>query len=79
MDLSGILSVAIPIFTIVLMEVVLSVDNAAALAIIVRMLPTQEERVKALRYGIIGAYVFRGLALVLASLLIKIAFLKLLG
>jgi len=34
---------------------------------------------KALKYGIIGAYVFRGIALFLAAWLIKFAWLKLLG
>jgi YkoY family integral membrane protein len=34
---------------------------------------------KALTYGIVGAYVFRGLALLFASLLIKITWLKLVG
>jgi YkoY family integral membrane protein len=32
-----------------------------------------------LKYGIIGAYVFRGVALVFASILIKVSWLKLLG
>lgn len=44
----------------------------------VRHLP-KEDREKALRYGIIGAYVFRCLALVFAGILIKISFLKLFG
>ena len=39
----------------------------------------KEQRNKALKYGIIGAYVFRGICLVLASWLIKIWWLKALG
>jgi YkoY family integral membrane protein len=56
----------------------LSVDNAAVLATMVMDLP-EHQRPKALKWGIIGAYVFRGLALLFASLLIKIWWLKVLG
>lgn len=63
---------------LVIIESLLSVDNAAVLATMVMDLP-KEQRAKALRYGIIGAYVFRGLALVFASFLIKFWFLKPLG
>jgi YkoY family integral membrane protein len=38
-----------------------------------------EQRKKALHYGIVGAYVFRGICLLLASVLIKIWWLKPLG
>lgn len=63
---------------LILIETLLSVDNAAVLATMVMDLP-KEQRYKALRYGIIGAYVFRGLALIFASFLIKFWFLKPLG
>ena len=56
----------------------LSVDNAAVLATMVLDLP-KEQRSKALRYGIIGAYVFRGLCLLLATWLVKVWWLKPLG
>jgi YkoY family integral membrane protein len=56
----------------------LSVDNAAVLATMVGDLP-REQRQKALRYGIIGAYVFRGLCILFASFLIEFWFLKPLG
>ncbi|MFN5850028.1 MAG: DUF475 domain-containing protein, partial [Chitinophagales bacterium] len=56
----------------------LSLDNATVLAIMVRPL-REDQRDKALKYGIIGAYVFRGLALVFASIIIKIWWLKPLG
>lgn len=56
---------------ILLLELILSVDNAAALAIVVnKNLPEGEERGKALKYGIIGAYLFRGLSLALVSWII---------
>ncbi|GAB3293156.1 DUF475 domain-containing protein [Hymenobacter humi] len=63
---------------LVIIESLLSVDNAAVLATMVGDLP-KEQRHKALRYGIIGAYVFRGVCLVFASFLIKFWFLKPLG
>lgn len=63
---------------LVIIESLLSVDNAAVLATMVMDLP-KEQRSKALRYGIIGAYVFRGLALIFASVLIRFWFLKPLG
>ncbi len=66
------------ILNLILIESLLSVDNAAVLATMVLDLPP-EKRSKALRYGIIGAYVFRGLCLIFASWLIKIWWLKPLG
>jgi len=63
---------------LILIESLLSVDNAAVLATMVIDLPT-DQRNKALRYGIIGAYFFRGLAMVSAGMLIRIWWLKPLG
>ncbi len=63
---------------LIVIESLLSVDNAAVLATMVMDLPG-EQRNKALRYGIIGAYVFRGLALLFAGFLIQFWFLKPLG
>lgn len=66
------------ILSLVLMEWILSIDNAAVLATMVKHLKPELQQ-KALKYGIIGAYVFRGIALFLAAWLIKFAWLKLLG
>lgn len=66
------------LINIFVLEVILSIDNAAVLATMVKPLPT-EKRKKALTYGLLGAYLFRGLALVLASWLIKLTWLKVLG
>ncbi len=63
---------------LILIESLLSVDNAAVLATMVLKLPPQQRK-KALKYGIIGAYVFRGICLLLASYLIRIWWLKSLG
>jgi YkoY family integral membrane protein len=66
------------ILNLIVIESLLSVDNAAVLATMVLDLP-KEQRNRALRYGIIGAYVFRGICLFLAAWLVKIWWLKPLG
>lgn len=63
---------------LIIIESLLSVDNAAVLATMVMDLP-QNQRNKALKYGIWGAYFFRGIAMIFASVLIKIWWLKPLG
>ncbi|HMK04153.1 MAG TPA: DUF475 domain-containing protein [Ferruginibacter sp.] len=63
---------------LIIIESLLSVDNAAVLATMVMDLP-EKQRSKALKYGIWGAYIFRGLAMVFAAVLIKIWWLKPLG
>lgn len=66
------------IVNLIILESLLSIDNAAVLAIVVRDLP-EEKRAKALRYGLLGAYVFRGASLFFIGLLMKFYFLKILG
>ncbi|WP_166919884.1 DUF475 domain-containing protein [Flavobacterium poyangense] len=66
------------IANLVIIESLLSVDNAAVLATMVMDLP-KEQRNRALKYGIWGAYFFRGLAMLFAAALIKIWWLKPLG
>lgn len=66
------------IFNLFLLESMLSIDNAAVLAIMVKDLPVNQQK-KALRYGIFGAFAFRGISLFIASWLIKLTFLKILG
>jgi YkoY family integral membrane protein len=63
---------------LVVLEGLLSADNAMVLAVLVLGLP-KERRQDALRYGIIGAFVFRAIATLLAVYLIKVAWVKLLG
>lgn len=70
-------SIAI-IGNLILIESLLSIDNAAVLATMVRDLP-ENQRNKALKFGIWGAYIFRGLAMLFASVLIQIWWLKPLG
>lgn len=63
---------------LVLLEGLLSADNALVLAILVLGLPRKDQR-KALRYGIAGAFAFRILATLLAVELIAYGWVKLVG
>ncbi|MEI8032759.1 MAG: DUF475 domain-containing protein [Chlorobiaceae bacterium] len=63
---------------LVVIESLLSVDNAAVLATMVMDLP-DKKRSAALKYGIAGAYLFRGLSLLFASFLVQVWWLKPLG
>lgn len=70
---------AIPIIlSLILIEGLLSVDNALAIAAMANHLPEHQKR-KALRWGIIGAYAFRGLAMAGASFIIENQWLKIIG
>jgi YkoY family integral membrane protein len=66
------------ILNIIILEIILSIDNAAVLATMVQGLP-ESQRKKALTYGIFGAYLFRGLALLFATIIINITWLKVVG
>ena len=68
----------ITIGLLVIIEGLLSADNALVLAILVLGLPKHQQR-KALRYGIIGAFAFRILAVLLAVHLLTIGWVKLVG
>ena len=63
---------------LVVLEGLLSADNALVLAILVLGLPRRQQR-KALRYGILGAFAFRILATLLAVHLLTVAWVKLVG
>jgi YkoY family integral membrane protein len=66
------------ISTLILLEGVLSADNALVLAVLVKHLPRRQQR-KALLYGLGGAFVFRGLAILLARWILEIWWLQGLG
>jgi YkoY family integral membrane protein len=68
----------ITIGLLVIIEGLLSADNALVLAILVLGLPKHQQR-KALRYGIVGAFAFRILAVLLAVHLLSIGWVKLVG
>jgi YkoY family integral membrane protein len=63
---------------LVVLEGLLSADNALVLAILVLGLPRHQQR-QALRYGILGAFAFRILATLLAVHLLAVAWVKLIG
>jgi YkoY family integral membrane protein len=63
---------------LVALEGLLSADNAMVLAMLVLGLPKPQQK-KALRYGIIGAFVFRAMATLAAAYLIKLGWVKLAG
>jgi YkoY family integral membrane protein len=56
--------------TLVLLEGLLSADNALVLAIMVRHLPRKDQQ-RALLYGLGGAFVFRFIAIVFASVVLE--------
>jgi YkoY family integral membrane protein len=63
---------------LVILEGLLSADNALVLAILVLGLPPHQQR-RALRYGMAGAFFFRGVAVLLAAYLMQVAWVKLAG
>jgi len=63
---------------LIVLEAVLSADNAMVLGVMVRQLPPPW-RQRALFYGIAGAYILRGLALVFAVYLIQFWWIQALG
>lgn len=66
-----ILTTILVFLNILLIEIILSIDNASVLAVIVnKNLSNPIERKKSLQYGIIGAYLFRGLSLFFVSYMI---------
>jgi YkoY family integral membrane protein len=63
---------------LVALEGLLSADNALVLAILVLALPKEQQQ-KALRYGVLGAFLFRTIATLLAVYLIRLGWVKLVG
>jgi len=64
--------------SLIVLEGLLSADNALVLAIMVKHLPKRDQK-KALFYGIIGAYLFRFVAIGLGTYLISIWWIKAVG
>jgi YkoY family integral membrane protein len=63
---------------LVALEGLLSADNAMVLAVLVLGLPDSQRR-NALRYGILGAFLFRTVATILAIYLLRLGWVKLAG
>ncbi|MBL4953831.1 TerC family protein [Neobacillus sp. OS1-32] len=64
--------------SLVILEGLLSADNALVLAVMVKHLP-HDKRKKALFYGLIGAYTFRFVAIGIGVYLIKLWWVKVIG
>lgn len=67
------------ILTLILMECLLSVDNAVVLAAQTQVLPTKLEKEKSLLYGLWGAYLFRFIIIGIGTYLIRFWEIKLVG
>lgn len=63
---------------LVLLEGVLSIDNALVLGLLAKRLPKSQQK-KALTYGLVGAFVFRLIAIGMASKLLEWRIVKLFG
>jgi YkoY family integral membrane protein len=73
-QLSDLLTVGL----LVILEGLLSADNALVVAVMILGLPRRQQKM-ALRYGLLGAFAFRIIATLLAVYLIRLAWVKLLG
>lgn len=67
------------IISLVIMECLLSVDNAVVLAAQTKQLPTEKEQKESLVYGLWGAYLFRFLIIGIGTYLIHMWFIKVIG
>ncbi len=63
---------------LVVLEGVLSIDNALVLGLLAKRLPKHQQR-RALMYGLVGAFVFRIIAIAVAQQLLEWRIVKLLG
>jgi YkoY family integral membrane protein len=77
-DTAGWLTIFGTVLYLVLLEGLLSADNALVLAVMVRHLPKPQQK-RALRYGIWGAFIFRLIAVIFASILLRFWWLKVAG
>jgi YkoY family integral membrane protein len=79
LELADLPTILMAIGTLVVLEGLLSADNALVLAVMVRRLPNKGQQKKALRYGIWGAFAFRLIAIITASWLLQFWELKVVG
>ena len=63
---------------LVILDGVFSIDNALVLGLLAKRLPPHQ-RQRALMYGLVGAFVFRVIAIIFAQLLLGIEVVKLIG
>ena len=76
MDITG--ADLVTIGLLIALEGLLSADNAMVLAVLVLGLPKHQQR-QALRYGILGAFLFRIIATVFAAYMIQLRVVQLIG
>src|SRR6478672_7896244 len=72
------LSDLVTVGLLIVLEGLLSADNALVVAVMILGLPRAEQK-NALKYGLVGAFLFRTVATLLAVYLIQLAWVKLLG
>ena len=75
---ADIVPIAGAILYLIVLEGLLSADNALVLALMVRHLPEGQQK-RALRYGIFGAFLFRFIAVIFATILLQYWWLKVVG
>ncbi len=68
----------VTILMLIVLEGVLSIDNALVLGVLAKRLPKHQQG-RALTYGLIGAFVFRLVAIATAAYLIRLRIVQLLG
>lgn len=78
LNVSDVISIVGAILTLVLLEGLLSADNALVLAVMVRHL-SHRLQTRALRYGIVGAFAFRLIAVVFSASLLDYWIFKVVG
>lgn len=78
LNASDIVPILGAVLTLVVLEGLLSADNALVLAVMVRHLPKVRQK-RALRYGIWGAFIFRFIAVLFAASLLRYWQLKVVG
>src|SRR5687768_10026374 len=66
------------VLLLIVLEGVLSIDNALVLGLLAKRLPKHQQK-RALTYGLVGAFVFRFIAIATAVWLMKWWFVKLIG
>ncbi|MDR6554135.1 TerC family protein [Paenibacillus qinlingensis] len=64
--------------TLIILEGLLSADNALVLAVMVKHLPKEQQK-RALFYGLLGAYIFRFVAIGVGTFLVQIMWIKVAG
>jgi YkoY family integral membrane protein len=77
-EAADLVTLSFTVALLVVLEGLLSADNALVLAVMVRHLPKHQQK-RALRYGMLGAFGFRLIAVVFASTLLQYWILKVLG